>query len=86
MEWSVRLSVGHSLWLEVHPWTVPLKVWLSKGIAICLSRLGFHLSACPSGDLFTCLKSVCLAVVMPGFHLSEWWRSTGVHPSPCVIS
>ena len=44
------------LWLEIHPSR------LSRGMAICLSRLRVHLSVCPSEDLFTCLIPAYMAL------------------------
>ena len=48
------------------------ELWLSRGMAICLSRLEFCLLTHLGISLPVCLKSVCLAVVTPAFHLSEW--------------
>lgn len=73
MGWSVK-TVGVSLSLTgglPREWTIPLKLWLSRGLA-CLSRLEFYLLTHLGISLLVCLKSVCLAVVTHGFHLSEW--------------
>lgn len=67
---SISLAEDPSIQL----WTDPLKVWLAacrgQGPSVCLPILKIILPVC--------LKSACLAVVMPSLDMSEW---RGVHHS-----